>query len=189
MNDDFNKMLSDYQSLKSSILSHGSVNNNGGMDSVNAPEEVKWAIAQEEGFVPHYNPNRDSVVWMPKQETPMEQIPNVMKAGGSMSPEQIANIYPIFQWKNTSGFNDVLAGIIKDLHAGNITTQRAEELVMQLTKESYKEARKATGFSESKLKPQDKVSTKEMRDALINVHGADYASESNYLKQMKEEVE
>ena len=186
MNDSFNKMLSDYQGLKESILNHGSINK-GVTESTS--EQIKWAVAQEEGFAPHYNPNLDKLVWMPKQETPMEQIPNVMKAGGSMSPEQLANVYPILQWKNTSGFNDALAGIITDLHSGHITTQRAEELVMQLAKEAYKEARNATSFSEGKLKPQDKVSTKDLRDSIISVKGSDFASESSYLKQLQKEAE
>lgn len=181
MEDYFSKELSDYKALKQSIH-----NKNASTEEHSTPSEIKWAVAEADGWTPHYNPNDDKVVWTPHEPTPMEQVPNINKAGGSMSPEQMANIYTTFQWKNTSGVNDVLLSMVKDFHDGELTEQRLEELGHQFAKETFELAKKATGFKVSQLKPQDKVSTKEARQALIEAKGADYATESDYLKKLKE---
>ncbi|EKT3982634.1 hypothetical protein QEF67_003200 [Klebsiella aerogenes] len=188
-NDKFNKMLSDFEGLKQSITSNGS--NRGDMSGlpVTEADQIKWNIAKQEGYEAHYMPNEDSFVWSPKPKLPVENVANVMKASGSMSPEQLTQVYPIFQWKNTNGMSKMIEAIGNDFLKGNITKARAVELVTQLCNETYNQARKETGFNESKLKPQDKVSTNELRNQILESVGGDVATESNYLKKLKAEVE
>jgi len=181
MQDEFSEMLSGYQELRKNIH-----NRNASTAESTTPTQLKWAIAEADGWTGHYNPNTDKLTWIPPEQTPMEKVPNVMKAATSMSPEQYANVFTPIQWRNTNGVNDIIFAIAQDIHSGNITEQRAEELVKQLAKEKYAEALEATGFKYSHLKPEDKVSNSKAREALINRKGGDYAYESDYLKKLKE---
>lgn len=190
MNNDFKSMLEQFESVKASILNSGK--DTASPEVLSESAKVQWAY--NEGYRPAYDPNADKVTWEQRKPTPMEKVPTYMRTQGSMSPEQLANAYTIFQAKNTAPLDilngstvaEVQRGIVTDMLAGNISEQRAEEMLKQLAKSTLPIMKEITGWSESKLKAHDKVSTKEARDALIALKGGDVATESDYLKSLKE---
>jgi hypothetical protein len=112
-----------------------------------SPEKMQWA--RQEGFNPHYNPNSDDVIWTPTPK-PAYTMPNNQRLQGSMSPERMAEVYPAFATKKDQ-IDPVLSEICQAALDGKITQQRAQELVMQLALDTYKDAwqGKATGASKN----------------------------------------
>ncbi|HDG1101546.1 TPA: hypothetical protein PCY80_000313 [Klebsiella aerogenes] len=100
------------------------------------PAELEWA--QQEGFAPKYNPNNNEITWV-KTPEPAYSQPNVMRLEGSMSPERMAEMYPAFATK-AKQIDPVLSQIYQAALTGEITHQRAQELVIQLAENTYKDA-------------------------------------------------
>lgn len=172
------QMFSEFESLKNSILGSEKQNET----AFEKEEKILWAKA--ENFAPIYNPNTDEISWVQKPKTTLEKLPNYMQVEGSMSPEQISNSYPIFQWKANSGLNDSIQKVVQDCIDGNISVQHAEELLTQMAKDSYSDAKKATKWSPSQLKESDKVGTKKERDAILAKTGGDVSTVSKYMKEI-----
>ncbi|CAI1768920.1 Uncharacterised protein [Serratia quinivorans] len=108
-----------------------------------SPDKMKWA--EQEGFRPMYNPNSDSVTWVKKPE-PSYNVPDLLKMRASMSPETLTEVYPMFGMK-AKQMNPVLLEIYQAALSGDISQQRAEELVLQMMSETYKDASKGQKVS------------------------------------------
>lgn len=172
-------MFSEFNALKDSILGGGSASTK---TNIEENAKLKWATA--EGFVPHYNPNMDEISWVQRPKTALEKLPNYMQVEGSMSPEELANRYPIFQWKANEGLNVAIQKVIQDCLDGVVSVQHAEELLEQMAIDSYPKAKKATKWNESHLSDSDKVGTKEARSKILMSTGGDVATVSKYVKEL-----
>lgn len=129
---EFNTMLANYEKLAAHILG-----SDGKEDKpVDDPLKIEWAT--QEGYRPHYNPNSDEVSWI-RQPQPVYQVPMTLKMQGSMSPEALAEVYPMFAVKQQE-VDPVLAQIFEAALKGDITQQRARELTYQLLSDTYKTA-------------------------------------------------
>lgn len=95
---------------------------------VGDPVKLEWA--KQEGFKPTYDPNSDDITWV-RQPEPAYKVPDMMKLQGSMSPEALAEVYPMFGVKQQQ-VDPVLQKIFEAALNGEITHQRANELVFQL---------------------------------------------------------
>lgn len=122
-------MRAGYDALASKILGEPSEKT-----VVEDPVKRQWAL--QEGFRPEYNPNADKVTWVPSmQSTP---APNMLRLKASMSPESLAEVYPMFEQKQRQ-IDGVLTQIYQAAIDGDITHQRAQELAMQLALDTFKE--------------------------------------------------
>lgn len=104
----------------------------------NDPIKLEWA--KQEGYQPEYDPNANQVVWT-QQPQPAYNVSSLMKFRGSMSPETMADNYPMFSLK-TEHLDSMLQEIYQNVLDGKITQQRGEELVYQMMSDTYKEAKK-----------------------------------------------
>lgn len=140
----FQQMRDDYDKLTARLMPGNSDN---GDDAPLSPEKREWA--RQEGLTPVYNPNQDNVTWTPKPK-PAYTMPNNQRLQGSMSPERLAEVYPAFATKK-SEIDPVLSEICQAALDGKITQQRAQELVLQLALDTYKQAwqGKAEGASKT----------------------------------------
>ncbi|MBZ7392385.1 hypothetical protein FMJ22_13370 [Klebsiella michiganensis] len=134
INQQFNELFAQYDQRANEILSAGK----GGTTAENDPIKYEWA--KQEDFEPEYDPNSNEVVWS-KKPKPHYDVPDLMKFRGSMSPETMAENYPMFQVK-TEKLDGLLQNIYQQVLDGKITQQRGEELVFQLMNSTYKEAKK-----------------------------------------------
>jgi hypothetical protein len=129
-----------------------------------AASPIKRELAAQEGYAPKYNPNSDTVTWTQKPQPAYQQSP-MMNLEGSMSPERLVESYPAFKWKQAN-LDGLLGEIITKALSGEITTQRARELVHQLAIDTEKEAwgegsAKGAGKSASSFSQAlDKATTK-----------------------------
>ncbi|MBK0633373.1 hypothetical protein GZZ44_10480 [Klebsiella aerogenes] len=116
-------------------------------DAPLSPERMAWA--RQEGLQPVYNPNADEVTWVPTPK-PAYTMPNTQRLQGSMSPERLAEVYPAFATK-AKEIDPLLQEIYQAALDGKVTQQRAQELVMQLALDTYKQAwqGKAEGASKT----------------------------------------
>lgn len=126
----FNAMLAGYEQLASSIMPAPS------QDVAKDPKKLEWAY--QEGYRPNYDPNSDAVTWAQKPKPAYQQSPE-KNLQASMSPERLQESYPAFAWKAQHA-DPVLKEIIEKALSGDITTQRAKELVYQMALNSHAEA-------------------------------------------------
>lgn len=126
----YSDMLSGYQKLAATIIPSPD------SPAVDSPAKLEWAA--QEGYQPKYDPNTDSVTWA-QQPKPAYQQSHLMNMQGSMSPERLQESYPAFGFK-AKHIDPVLQEIIQKALSGDITTQRAKELVYQLAQNTFKEA-------------------------------------------------
>lgn len=101
------------------------------------PVKRQWAM--QEGFSPKYDPNSDKVTWIPQRQP--HQAPNLARLRGSMSPEALAEVFPMFGHKQKQ-IDGTLQQIYQAAIDGQITHQRAQELVMQLALDTFKDVSK-----------------------------------------------
>ena len=123
-------MLEGYQQLASQIIPSP--------QQAVASDPVKLEWAKQEGYRPKYDPNTDAVTWA-QQPQPAYQQSHLMNLSASMSPERLQESYPAFAFK-AQHIDPLLQEIIKKALDGDITTQRAKELVYQLAQDTYKQA-------------------------------------------------
>lgn len=123
-------MVAGYEQLASSIMPQPS------SEVTKSPQKLEWA--KQEGYQPEYDPNSDNVTWTQKPK-PAYQQNHLMNLQGSMSPERLQESFPAFGWKAQHA-DPVLQEIIQKALNGDITTQRAKELVYQMALSSFKEA-------------------------------------------------
>lgn len=102
------------------------------------PAKYQWA--KQEGYEPHFDPNSNQVTWIQKPK-PSYDVPELLKFRGSMSPETMAENYPMFGLK-ADRLDPLLTEIYKKVLDGEISQQRGEELCFQLMKNTFKEAKK-----------------------------------------------
>lgn len=119
-----------YDQLAASIMSEPS------QEVTKDPVKLEWA--QQEGYRPEYDPSTDAVTWTQKPK-PAYQQNHLMNLEGSMSPERLGESFPAFGWKQKHA-DGVLQEIIQKTLDGEITTQRAKELVYQMAVNAKKEA-------------------------------------------------
>lgn len=124
-------MLAGYEKLAAQIT-------NGAQEEKPENEPLKREWAYQEGYKPHYNPNSDEVSWIPAPK-PAYSVPNNLRLQGSMSPERLAEVYPAFAEKSEQ-IDPLLTKIYQAALSGEITHQRAQELVLQLAADTQKEA-------------------------------------------------
>lgn len=135
INKQFDQLFEQYNARASEILSS---HNTTGTTAENDPIKHRWA--KQEGWQEEYDPNANEVVWT-KKPGANYGVPDLMKFRGSMSPETMAESYPMFGLK-TDRIDGLLQEIYQDVLDGKITQQRGEELVFQLMSDTYKEAKK-----------------------------------------------
>lgn len=135
INQQFDALFEQYNQRASEILSSST-------KTATTPENdpVKFEWANQEGFKPEYDPNANQVVWT-KQPEPAYNVPSLLKFRGSMSPETMADNYPMFGLKSEH-LDPMIQEISQNALDGKITQQRGEELVYQLMSDMYKEAKK-----------------------------------------------
>lgn len=138
---EFNNMLANYEKLAANILG-----NDKGVKPEDEPLKYEWA--KQEGYDPHYDPNSDSVSWVPKPKAAYD-VDNNLRLQGSMSPERVGEVYPAFGQK-VQEIDPVLEKIYASALSGEITHQRAQELVLQLAATTYRDAWKDKGKGASK---------------------------------------
>ncbi|EIP3951812.1 hypothetical protein LSB85_003679 [Salmonella enterica] len=135
INQQFDKLFEQYNAMANEIL--GTYNATG-TTAENDPIKYNWA--KQEGYQQEYDPNANEVVWTQKPEANYN-VPDLMKFRGSMSPETMAENYPMFGLK-TDLIDGLLKEICQEVLSGKITQQRGEELIHQLMSDTYKEAKK-----------------------------------------------
>ncbi|WP_310606717.1 hypothetical protein [Buttiauxella brennerae] len=128
----FNDMLKNYESMAAKI-----VGDKAAEKAIEDPVKNQWAM--QEGFRPVYNPNADKVTWVPQAQP--HQAPNMARLQGSMSPEALSEVYPMFAHKKEQ-IDGVLTQIFQAAIDGGVTHQRAQELAMQLALDTYAEVSK-----------------------------------------------
>lgn len=128
----YQQMRDGYDQLATRLLPQNNEDN----DAPLSPAKREWA--KQEGFSPYYNPNQDDTTWIPKPK-PAYTMPNNQRLQGSMSPERLAEVYPAFATK-TKEIDPLLTEIYQAALDGKVTQQRAQELVMQLAIDTYKQA-------------------------------------------------
>lgn len=135
INQQFDAMFDRYEKAASELLA---TKDSTGTTAENNPLKYQWA--KQEGFDPKYDPNSNEVVWTPPQQ-PQYNVPDLLKFRGSMSPETMAETYPMFGLK-TEHLDPLLQEIAQNVLDGKITHQRGEELIFQLMMDNYPEAKK-----------------------------------------------
>jgi hypothetical protein len=125
---EYQAIVANYEKMASQLLPEAK-------PSTVTDDPIKLEWAKQEGFVPRYDPNSDSVTW---HQTPkaLYQAPELLKLQGSMSPEAASEVYPMFEIKKQQ-IDGLLEEIYQETLNGNITQQRAQELVIQLMKETF----------------------------------------------------
>ncbi|XUA17745.1 hypothetical protein ACQVA2_13785 [Citrobacter sp. OP27] len=135
INKQFDALFSHYDKMAGELLS---TNDNAGTTAESDPLKFQWA--KQEGFDPKYDPNSNQVVWT-RQPQGNYNVPDLLKLRGSMSPETMAETYPMFGLKGTH-VDELLQEIYQNVLDGKITHQRGEELCYQLALDTYDEAKK-----------------------------------------------
>lgn len=135
INKQFDQLFEQYNERASEILASHSTS---GTTAENDPIKHQWA--KQEGWQQEYDPNANEVMWTKKPEANYN-VPDLMKFRGSMSPETMAENYPMFGLK-TDKIDGLLQKIYQSVLGGEITQQRGEELIFQLMSDTYKEAKK-----------------------------------------------
>lgn len=128
----FDDMRSRYDDMAANILGKKE-------DKTPLEDPVKRQWAMQEGFRPAYNPNSDKITWLPQRQP--HQAPNIARLRGSMSPEALAEVYPMFGHKQKQ-IDGALTQIYQAAIDGQITHQRAQEMVMQLALDTFKDVSK-----------------------------------------------
>lgn len=105
-------------------------------DVIDDPVKREWA--SQEGYRPGYNPNSDSVTWNQKPE-PAYLQPHYQNFEGSMSPERLVESFPAFAYK-AKHLDPYIQETIDKAMSGEISTQRAKEILYQFALESFEEA-------------------------------------------------
>ncbi|HGW6103722.1 TPA: hypothetical protein ACNIQM_001850 [Citrobacter werkmanii] len=135
INQQFDQLFERYNAMANEIMaSHDTT----GTTAENDPVKFQWA--KQEGYQQEYDPNANEVVWT-KKPLANYDVPDLMKFRGSMSPETMAESYPMFGLK-TEKIDGLLQKIYQAVLSGEITQQRGEELIFQLMSDTYKEAKK-----------------------------------------------
>ncbi|MBV8042375.1 hypothetical protein [Pluralibacter sp.] len=140
--DQFAQMFAQYDQLASQIRATKPE------EVMNDPVKLQWA--QQEGYKPTFNPNSNSVSWVPVAK-PVYQQSQLHNLQGSMSPERLVESYPAFAWKAKNA-DPYITEVIRQAASGEITAQRAKEILYQFALETFKEARKegkATGSAKT----------------------------------------
>lgn len=135
INKQFDAMFDRYDKLAGELLA---TKDNSGTTAENDPLKFQWA--KQEGFDPKFDPNANDIVWTHRPQGNYN-VPDLLKLRGSMSPETMAETYPMFSAK-TSAVDKALAEIYQNVLDGKITHQRGEELAYQLAVDTYDEAKK-----------------------------------------------
>lgn len=128
----FDDMRTRYDTMAASIMGKSE-------DKAPLEDPVKRQWAMQEGFRPTYDPNSDKITWIPQRQP--HQAPNLARLRGSMSPEALAEVYPMFAHKQKQ-IDGTLQQIYQAAIDGQITHQRAQELVMQLALDTFKDVSK-----------------------------------------------
>lgn len=134
INQQFDQLFEQYNARASEILAS---HNTTGTTAENDPVKYQWA--KQEGWQQEYDPNANEVMWTKTPEANYN-VPDLMKFRGSMSPETMAENYPMFGLK-TDRIDGLLQEICQEVLEGKITQQRGEELIHQLMSDTYKEAK------------------------------------------------
>lgn len=130
MREQFGAMFAQYDDLAGRIKAAPSA------EAINDPVKREWAA--QEGYRPGYNPNADGVTWHQKP-TPAYEQPHYMNFEGSMSPERLVESYPAFKYK-AEHLDPYIQETIDKAMSGEISTQRAKEILYQFALESFEEA-------------------------------------------------
>jgi len=128
--DQFAQMFAQYDQLASQIRATKPE------DVMNDPVKLEWA--QQEGYKPTFNPNSNTVSWVPTPK-PVYQQPQHMNFESSMSPERLVESFPAFAYK-AQHLDGYVTEVINQAMNGDITAQRAKEMLYQFALESFKEA-------------------------------------------------
>lgn len=123
-------MFSQYDALV------GRIKSTGAQQVIDDPVKREWA--EQEGFRPGYNPNADAVTWAPKP-TPAYQQGHIRNFTASMSPERLIESYPAFQFK-AEKLDPFVMEVINKTMSGEISTQRAKEILYQMALDTFEEA-------------------------------------------------
>ncbi|WP_260863379.1 hypothetical protein [Citrobacter sp. Marseille-Q6884] len=135
INQQFDQLFEQYNARASEILAS---HNTSGTTAENDPIKYQWA--KQEGYQQEYDPNSNEIMWTKAPEANYS-VPDLMKFRGSMSPETMAENYPMFGLK-TDRIDGLLQEIYQEVLDGKITQQRGEELIYQLMSDTYKDAKK-----------------------------------------------
>lgn len=130
MREQFGEMFAQYDQLAGRIKPADSV------DVAASPLKREWAA--QEGYRPGYNPNSDSVTWTKTPEPAYKQA-RVKNMEGSMSPERLVESFPAFAFK-AEHLDGHIQEVITQAMNGEISTQRAKEMLYQFALESFDEA-------------------------------------------------
>ena len=127
----FEGMFSQYDALVSRIKPGAA-----GTEVTNDPVKREWAA--QEGYRPGYNPNGDAVTWT-QTPKPAYQQSHLKNFSASMSPERLIESYPAFRFK-AEKLDPFVQEVINKAMSGEITTQRAKEILYQMALDTFEEA-------------------------------------------------
>lgn len=130
LREQFGEMFSQYDKLAGRIKPTESV------EVIDNPIKREWAA--QEGYRPGYNPNSNSVTWT-KTPEPAYQQARTKNMQGSMSPERLVESFPAFAYK-AANLDGHIQEVITQAMSGQITTQRAKEMMYQFALETFDEA-------------------------------------------------
>lgn len=131
MRNQFQGMFEQYDTLVSRIKPGAA-----GATPENDPVKREWAA--QEGYRPGYNPNTNAVTWSQTPE-PAYMQSHIKNFQASMSPERLVESYPAFAYK-AEHLDPYIQQVIDQAMSGEISTQRAKELLYQFALETFEEA-------------------------------------------------